>query len=274
MAEERLQKLLAAAGIASRRAAEDWIRDGRVHVNGAPAELGQRADPLRDTIEVDGQPLRTGPRRYWLLNKPRGVVTSTSDPHAGGEDRPLVLDLLPERARRDRLFPVGRLDMESEGLLLLTNDGAVAHALLHPSLGTEKEYVVVVRGRIESETARRIAAGVKLEDGATAPCRVTSRSFDRHRNETRLVLVLHEGRKRQIRRMMESLGHPVHRLTRVRMGPLRLGDLELGRTRPLTQAEKTALERHAQGRAASTGRRRRGAGKPGRSPRPKSPKRR
>jgi 23S rRNA pseudouridine2605 synthase len=272
VAEERLQKLLAAAGVASRRASEDWIRDGRVRVNGTTAQLGQRADPVRDTIEVDGQPLRAGPRRYWLLNKPRGVVTSTWDPHAGGEDRPLVLDLLPEAARRDRLFPVGRLDMESEGLLLLTNDGAVAHALLHPSLGTEKEYVVVVRGKLDAETARRIAAGMRLDDGPMAPCRVTRRSFDRVRNETRLVLVLYEGRKRQIRRVMEAVGHPVRRLTRVRMGPLRLGELEAGRARPLTQAEKTSLQRHAQGRAASGRGARQGGGKRARGPHPKSPK--
>jgi 23S rRNA pseudouridine2605 synthase len=134
--------------------------------------------------------------------------------------------------------------------------------------------VVVVRGKLEGETARRIAAGMRLEDGPMAPCRVTRRSFDPHRKETRLVLVLHEGRKRQIRRVMDAVGHPVRRLTRVRMGPLRLGELEAGRARPLTQAEKSALQRHAQGRAASDRGARRGGGKRPPRPRPKSPKRR
>jgi 23S rRNA pseudouridine2605 synthase len=237
----RLQILLAAAGVASRRGAEALLREGRVTVNGRPAQLGQRADPQRDRVAVDGRTLRSEARAYWVLHKPRGVVTTRHDP----EGRPTVLDLLPAPARHLRLFPVGRLDRDSEGLLLLTNDGEVAHALLHPSLGSEREYRVVVRGRLEEAAAQQLAAGVQLPEGRTAPARLGPRRYDPAAGVTRLVLVLREGRRRQIRRSLEELGHPVLRLVRTRVGPLELGELRVGEARPLGVAERRRLLAHA-----------------------------
>jgi 23S rRNA pseudouridine2605 synthase len=248
---QRLQKLIAEAGLASRRSAEQWIREGRVRVNGAPARLGDSADPEQDDVRLDGRPVRAEPRAYWLLHKPAGVLTTTRDPHAGGPDRRTVIELLPAAARRGRLYPVGRLDRDSEGLLLLTNDGALAQALLHPSLGTEKTYRVAVSGRVEDATARALARGPLLEDGKMAPCRVGPRRYDPERRLTTFELILREGRKRQIRRALRALGHPVRRLVRVRMGPLRLGALAPGESRPLTAAERRALEAHVSRRQAA-----------------------
>ena len=245
---ERLQKLIAAAGLASRRQAETWIRSGRVRVNGDVAVLGARADLQHDDVRVDGQRLCRERLAYWILHKPRGVLTTTRDPHAGRGERQTVMDLLPEAARSFRLYPVGRLDVDSEGLVLLTNDGNATQALLHPSLGTEKEYRVTVRGRVGNETARRLRRGPLLEDGPMAPCQVGPRHFDRRRETTTFVLVLQEGRKRQIRRACAQLGHPVQRLLRTRMGPLRLGSLASGRARPLTLREQRALLAHARRR--------------------------
>ena len=241
----RLQKLLAEAGLASRRAAEAWIRAGRVRVNGKVATLGDSADPVRDDVRVDGKRLAPERRSYWLLHKPRNVLTTTADPWAQEAGRRTVLELLPAAARRTRLYPVGRLDLDSEGLLLLTNDGALAQALLHPSHGCEREYRVEAWGEVTAESARRLAGGVELEDGPTLPCRVRVVGSDRARGTTRLVLTLREGRKRQIRRALLALGHPVRRLVRVRMGPLRLGDLPAGRARPLTPRETRELLRFA-----------------------------
>ncbi len=237
---QRVQKLLAAAGLASRREAERLIEAGRVTINGRPAKLGDSADPETDRIALDGRPVREERHAYWLLHKPRGVLTTTRDPHAG-PGRPTVMELLPEGARRKRLFPVGRLDLDSEGLLLLTNDGDVAHALLHPSLGCEKEYRVRVRGRLAHGDAERLAGGLVLDDGPMAPCKVGPRRHDARRGETSFHLTLREGRKRQIRRAMQSLGHPVTGLVRVRMGPLRLGPLEPAKARPLTPGEQRRL---------------------------------
>jgi len=247
----RLQKLLAEAGLASRRGAEDWIRAGRVQVNGEVARLGDSADPARDDVRVDGRPLRAEPHQYWLLHKPRGVLTTVADPWAGPTGRRTVLELLPSAARRTRLYPVGRLDLDSEGLLLLTNDGDTAQALLHPSRGCEREYRVDVRGQVEPATADRLARGVELEDGPTRPCRVRVLGHDRARDATRLVLTLREGRKRQIRRALRALGHPVRRLVRTRMGPLRLGTLAPGRARRLDARERGALLRFARGDSAT-----------------------
>jgi 23S rRNA pseudouridine2605 synthase len=245
----RLQKLLAEAGLASRRGAEEWIRAGRVSVNGRPARLGDSADPARDRIAVDGRPLRLEAKAYWVLHKPRGVVTTRSDP-AG---RRTVLDLLPASARRLRLYPVGRLDLDSEGLVLLTNDGALAQRLLHPSFGSEKEYVVEARGAPSDAALARLAAGFALARGErpTAPARVTRAGHagvpSSSRERTRLRVVLREGRKRQLRRAFEALGHPLERLVRVRIGPLRLHGLAPGEARALTAGERGALERHALG---------------------------
>lgn len=210
-----------------------------MRVNGKTATLGDSADPESDEIRVDGRVLRLEPLRYWLLHKPRGVLTSTSDP----EGRTTVLALVPERSVR--LYPVGRLDRDTEGLLLLTNDGEIAQALLHPSLGNEREYEVVVRGAVASETLDRLARGIRLDDGITAPATVTRVRRDAAAATTRFALTLREGRKRQIRRSLEALGHPVLRLLRVRMGPLRLGALAVGEARRLRPEEERALRAHA-----------------------------
>jgi len=236
----RLQKLLAAAGVASRRKAEALVEAGRVRINGRVARLGDAADPRTDRVELDGRPLRSAGREYWVLNKPRGPLSTTRDP----EGRPTVLDLLPPEARGARLFPVGRLDRETRGLLLLTNDGDVAQALLHPSRGSEREYRVRVRGGRDPEAVRRLRRGVELDDGPTAPARVGGIRRDLRRGETTFQLTVIEGRKRQIRRALAALGHPVLDLLRLRMGPLRLGRLPEGRARPLDPAERRALREH------------------------------
>ena len=265
MARVRLQKLLAEAGIASRRAAEEWIRAGRVRVNGRVAQLGDGADPEHDDVRVDDRPITAEPQRYWLLHKPPNVLTTTADPWAAEAGRRTVLELLPAAARRTRLVPVGRLDLDSEGLLLLTNDGAVMQALLHPKHGCEREYHVSVWGAVAPEAARRLAAGVELEDGRTLPCRVRLLGYDARHDTSRLVIVLREGRKRQIRRSLAALGHPVRRLVRVRMGPLRLGELPRGRARELSAAERGALLRFTRGGAGGDGKPRatRPAARPG-----------
>jgi 23S rRNA pseudouridine2605 synthase len=226
--------------VASRRGAEALIRAGRVRVAGRVAQLGDLADPERDRITLDGRSVRPAAREYWLAHKPRGMITTRRDP--GG--RPRVVELLPA-SLRERLFPVGRLDLDTEGLVLLTNDGELGHALLHPSLGNEREYRVTVRGRLEDAAARRLAKGVRLADGVTAPAEVGARRHDRARDTTVFHLVLREGRKRQIRRSLAHLGHPVQRLVRVRMGPLRLQQLAPGRARRLTAAERRTLLAHA-----------------------------
>ena len=274
MARLRLQKLLADAGLASRRAAEEWIRAGRVRVGGKLAQLGDSADPEHDDVRVDGRRIEAEPRRYWLLHKPQNVLTTTADPFAAEAGRRTVLELLPPAARRTRLVPVGRLDLDSEGLLLLTNDGAVVQALLHPSRGCEREYRVDVWGELTPATARQLAAGVELDDGRTQPCRVRVAEYDAAQGVSRLVMVLREGRKRQIRRSLRALGHPVRRLVRVRMGPLRLGDLPRGRARELTAGERRELLRvtnaaqaSGKGRAA-----REGAESAGRRQRPRNPR--
>jgi 23S rRNA pseudouridine2605 synthase len=236
----RLQKILAAAGVASRRGCEELLSGGRVTVNGAPVRLGDSADPDTDAIRLDGVRLGAAQPCYWLVHKPSGVLTARHDPRG----RPTVMELLPRGA--PRLFPVGRLDYETEGLVLLTNDGLTAQALLHPSLGNEREYLVFVRGAMEEDALARLARGVALEDGSTAPAGVSRVRFDRHHGETSFHLTVREGRKRQIRRALAALGHPVRRLVRVRFGPLRLGDLAAGRARPLSGAERRALLAHAQ----------------------------
>lgn len=236
----RLQRILAAAGVASRRSAEQWIRAGRVAVNGETARLGDSADPDVDAITLDGRPLERETRTYWMLHKPRGVLTTTRDTHG----RRTVLDLLPADERR-RLFPVGRLDRDTEGLLLLTNDGDVAQALLHPSRGSEREYRVSARGRVAPDSLARLARGIVLDDGRTAPARVGPARYDRRRDTSTFRLTLVEGRKRQIRRAMRALGHPVLTLVRTRMGPLSLGRLPSGQARPLSAAERRELLAHA-----------------------------
>jgi 23S rRNA pseudouridine2605 synthase len=233
----RLQKIIAAAGVGSRRAAEELLRAGRVRVNDRPARLGESADPEADVVTLDGVPLHAATHAYWMLNKPRGVLSTVRDTHS----RATVVDLLPDG--QPRLYPVGRLDRDTEGLLLLTNDGELAHALLHPSFESEREYRVTVKRRIARELLRRLAAGVRLDDGVTAPARVGSARYDATSDTSRFTLTLIEGRKRQIRRSLAALGHPVVELLRVRMGPLRLGRLASGSARSLSRGEIDTLLR-------------------------------
>ena len=244
--EERLQKLLAAAGVASRRASEKLIAQGRVSVNGRVVrEPGTRADPRRDRIEVDGRSIRrAGRRRHYVLHKPRGVMTTSSDPHA----QRTVLDLVPSR---ERLFPVGRLDVASEGLLLLTNDGELAQVMLHPSFEVPRTYRASVDGVLTEATLRRIRNGLVLRGRRTAKCRAELVAADRGRCLVELTLI--EGRRRQIREMMQQVGHPVRRLVRTRFGPLRLGDLKLGEWRAVTPREHTALARLRQRAGSGSG---------------------
>jgi 23S rRNA pseudouridine2605 synthase len=230
---ERLQKILARAGLGSRRASEALIAAGRVRVNGEVAALGDRADPETDRIEVDGTVVGVRPGLvHYLLNKPAGVVTTASDP----QGRPTVVGLVPAEPR---VFPVGRLDSETEGLLLLTNDGELAHRLTHPSFGVDKEYLAEVDGRPTRGALRRLREGVDLEDGRTAPAKV-SLVGDRL-----LRITIHEGRKRQVRRMCDAVGLPVRRLVRVRIGPITDRRLTPGAWRALEQDEVRALERAA-----------------------------
>ena len=218
------------------------MRAGRVRVNGAVAELGDSADPSVDRIELDGRRLELGERVFWMLHKPRGVLSTTRDPRG----RRTVIDLLPPEVRAQRLYPVGRLDLETEGLVILTNDGEVAEALLHPSRGSEREYRVTVRGRLPRDAAQCLRDGVELDDGRTAPAKVGRTRYDAKEDTTRFTLTMIEGRKRQIRRMLGAQGHPVRELVRTRMGPLVLGDLRLGEARALSEAERSALLTHAE----------------------------
>jgi 23S rRNA pseudouridine2605 synthase len=232
---ERLQKVLARVGIGSRRSAEDLIAGGHVRVNGEVARLGRRVDPEHDLITVDGAPVgvRPGLVRY-LLNKPAGVITTADDP----QGRPTVVELVPSDPR---VFPVGRLDQDTEGLLLLTNDGELAHRLTHPSYGVEKDYLAWVEGSPTRAALRRLREGIELDDGLTAPARVAVVSPGLVR------LTIHEGRNRQVRRMCEAVGHPVLRLVRTRIGPLSDRKLKPGRWRELTVDEAHALERAVAG---------------------------
>lgn len=237
----RLQKLLAQAGVASRRAVEDLIRQGRVSVNGQPARLGQRADPSVDRIEVDGRLLQLDQdKKYLLFFKPAGIVTSASDP----EGRKTVMDIVGEEVR---VFPVGRLDMATEGLLVLTNDGELAHRMTHPSFEIAKTYVAEVKGSIGRGALRRLREGVQIDNARPAKA-TTARVLDSIKgSDARSVveLSIHEGRKHVVRKMLEVLGHPVLRLTRTGVGPLRLGRLAPGSYRNLTREEVEALYREA-----------------------------
>lgn len=239
----RLQKLLSMAGVASRRAAETLILEGRVEVNGTVVRtLGTKADPEQDEIRVDGRRVKFDVRpRYILLNKPKGYVTTRSDP----EGRRTVMDLL--RGVHEYVYPVGRLDYDSEGLLLLTSDGDLAARLTHPRHGVERVYEAIVAGVPDESAIDQLRRGVFLDGERTQPADVrVGNSVGRGgRETTRLVVTLREGRNRQVRRMCASIGHPIRRLTRVRMGPIGLGDLPEGRWRDLTAREIATLKRHA-----------------------------
>jgi pseudouridine synthase len=223
----RLNRYLARAGIASRRAADELIKDGRVSVNGVPGELGTFV-AASDVVEVDGVEVGKQRLAHVLLHKPLGVVTTARDP----QGRPTVVDLVGHDAR---VVPVGRLDIDTTGALVLTNDGDLAHRLAHPRYGVEKTYVADVAGAPSDDTLRRLAAGVELEDGRTAPARIC------RLGRSRLELVLHEGRNRQVRRMCEAVGHPVRRLHRSGYAGLDLLGVEAGSWRELTPAEVERL---------------------------------
>ena len=226
---ERLQKLLAAAGLCSRRTAEEWISAGRVCVNGAPATLGDRADPETDTITVDGQPLPADTRRvYLMLNKPRGYVTTLSDEYGRHTAAELVSGC------GARVYPVGRLDRDSEGLLLFTNDGDLTHRLLHPSHQVDKVYLVTVRGDIRG-AAERLMAITELDGEPIAPAQ--ARELSRREGQALLRVTIHQGKNRQIRRMCARLGLHVEKLQRMEEDGLRLDDLPIGKWRYLTAQE-------------------------------------
>ena len=230
---ERLQKVMAAAGIASRRASELLISAGRVTINGTVATLGDRVDADVDIVEVDGERVIVDTTlRYLMLNKPRGVVSTTKDP----EGRPTVMDLVN---LDERLYPVGRLDQDTEGLLLLTNDGELANRLMHPSFGVERTYLALVPGPVRREMLRTLTEGVELEDGPARPARV--RVAEEHRGKALLEVVMTEGRKREVRRMLAAVGLPVERLARVAYGGVELGDLRQGKWRFLDRPEIARL---------------------------------
>ncbi len=226
----RLQKVLAQVGLGSRRTCDDLIAEERVRVNGEIAQLGRRVDPDHDLVEVDGAPIGIRPGLvHYLLNKPAGTVTTASDP----QGRPTVMDLVPAEPR---VFPVGRLDLDTEGLLLLTNDGELANRIAHPSHGVDKEYLAEVQGEPSRAALRTLREGVHLDDGRTAPAQASLVS------PSLVRLIIHEGRNRQVRRMLEAVGHPVTRLIRTRIGPLADRHIAPGQWRNLTPDELRSLE--------------------------------
>jgi 23S rRNA pseudouridine2605 synthase len=231
---ERLQKVLASAGVGSRRACEDLIFKGRVMVDGKVAQLGDKVDADKAEIYVDGQRVIADQNLVYLaLNKPRGVVSTMADE----KGRTALLEFLDRVDQR--VYHVGRLDTDSEGLLLLTNDGTLAHKLMHPSYEVPKTYVCEVPGPLPRSVGRQLLSGVELEDGVAKVDKF--RLIDAFGRSAQIEIVIHEGRNRIVRRMLEEVGHPVNRLVRTAIGPIRLGDLKPGRTRRLTNAEVAAL---------------------------------
>lgn len=231
----RLQKVLANAGVASRRVCEDMIVQGRVRVNGvAVTELGSRIHPETDVVDVDGTAVQLdSTKRYVVLNKPTGVVSSMKDENGRPDLRQFTADW------DERLYNVGRLDAETSGLLVLTNDGDLAHVLAHPSFGVTKVYIAKVRGRVLPQTIARLTRGIELEDGTIAADK--ARLLDTSGDTSLVELTLHSGRNRIVRRMMAEVGHPVLELVRRQFGPLHLGTLPAGRARELTTVERGAL---------------------------------
>jgi 23S rRNA pseudouridine2605 synthase len=262
VARTRIQKVMADAGVSSRRGGEDLIRAGRVMVDGRPAVIGEKVDPRLQRVEVDGIALSgvVGPRSYWALNKPAGVVSTVRDRHADET----VMEYLPPEARRgSRLYPVGRLDEDSEGLLLFTDDGKWADLLLHPRYGVEREYMVGLDRSVTKVQRVALRSGVELEEGIAR----LDRLEDSTPGQTRTILellrpphpelrwyrvVLAQGWKRQIRRMFDSVDAPVRRLVRVRVGTLKLTDLHAGEARPLTHQEMTQLASRARAEKPET----------------------
>jgi 23S rRNA pseudouridine2605 synthase len=225
--EERLQKILAKAGIASRRSAEQLIRDGRIRVNGQVVmEMGCKADPAHDRITCDGKPMAFEEKVYVLLNKPAGYVTTLSDP----QGRPVVTDLLTKIPLR--LFPVGRLDLDTEGALLMTNDGELGNSIIHPRFEVKKTYEALVVGSPTPDKLNRLEQGIELDGFRTRPAAI--RVLKRHKDQTLIEIIIHEGKKRQVRKMFQALNHRVLHLKRTAYGQLKLGALPLGKYRVLT----------------------------------------
>ncbi|HEU0053134.1 MAG TPA: pseudouridine synthase, partial [Longimicrobium sp.] len=244
--EVRLQAFLARAGVASRRHSEELIAEGRVFVNGASVTApGTKVRPGVDRIEVDGQPLEVQPLTWVALHKPKGYVTSREDQYG----RPTVYDLIPDRFHS--LFHVGRLDRDSEGILLLTNDGERAHRMLHPSVGVTKEYLADVEGRPAADALHALVDGVEVE-GEVLRAETARRLHQVDENVHRVTVTLREGKKREVRRMLEAVGHPVKRLIRKRFGPVELGELPRGKWRIVTEAELAAVGRTERKRRAET----------------------
>jgi 23S rRNA pseudouridine2605 synthase len=239
--EQRLQKILSEMGITSRRKAEDLIIEGRVTVNGRVATIGMKADAAKDHIKLNGKLLiRPEPKVYLILNKPGQVVTSLLDP----EGRPTIKDFI--KKVKYRIYPVGRLDYDSEGLLLLTNDGDFTQALLHPSKKIPKTYLVKVKGVPGEEQIHKLRSGIKLEDGLTAPAKIEK--LRKTENNAWFEMTIHEGRKRQIRRMFDTVGHSVLKLKRIRINGIELRDLKPGEYRYLTPAEVYKIKKEVSGR--------------------------
>jgi len=237
VALERLQKVMARAGVSSRRKCEQYILEGRVKVNGKTIHLlGTKVDPTIDSIEVDGKNLDFSRKRIYIaINKPTGYLTTVRDPYS----RPIVMDLLD--IPKASLFPVGRLDKDSEGVLLITNDGELAYRLSHPRFKVERTYRIAVRGHPDKHILECLSKGIILEDGLTAPAKV--KLLERERDYSILDITIREGRKRQVRRMCEKVGHPVISLKRISMGPLELGDLRSGKYRTLTPVELSSMQK-------------------------------
>jgi 23S rRNA pseudouridine2605 synthase len=238
--EERLQKVLAEAGIASRRKCEEIITAGRVQINGEVVKtLGVKVDPELDEIQVDGRYINQQTKIYVLLNKPKGVITSSTDP--GG--RKVVTDFLP--GIKERVYPVGRLDYDTEGLLLLTNDGEFAHLLTHPKHHVPRTYQATVKGVPHGTILEKLRNGIQLEDGMTSPAEVEYADVNPQKNESIIQITIYEGRNRQVRRMFEAVSFPVTRLRRIKFGPLFLHGVPRGKYRHLTPAEVKELKEEA-----------------------------
>jgi 23S rRNA pseudouridine2605 synthase len=236
--EERLNKFLAHAGLGSRRHCEKLITAGRVTVDGETVrELGTKVDPAAQHVAVDGEPIKSERHVYWIVNKPRGYLSTNRDPAR----RPLAIELVPQVAQR--VYTVGRLDEASEGLLLLTNDGDLANRLMHPRYGVEKTYIVEVAGNPTPDDLRQLLKGVWLSEGHVSAKRV--KRLKKHGESTWLQIVLNEGKNREIRRMLARLGHKVLRLKRIAIGPVQLGTLPSGKSRPLSGLEVHALHQAA-----------------------------
>lgn len=240
----RIQKILSEMGVASRRQAEELIREGRVTVNGRVAQVGDKADPFRDHLKVDGRRVTLAARKFYLMvNKPKNMVTTVEDP----EGRPTIMELV--KSKFPRLFPVGRLDYDAEGFLLLTSDGELSYRLSHPSFEVARTYWVKVRGKPTGEEIRKLSHGVTLADGLTAPCHIGP--LKETEENSWLEMTLHEGRNRQVKRMWEKMGYPVLKLKRVRFAGLSLGKLKPGQYRPLRPAEVEKLRRMVKERPGS-----------------------